>query len=349
MVKKRRIINTKNFVIILTIIMSAFILITISNIFKLKQTKQSDSITYNSSASLTPSVCLINNAFLPSECTTDQRSFVSSLIEKININFNMKFSASDLLQNNNYTYKIEAETIASEKGDATKIVYDNTDLLLSDNINQSNINNYNISKDVTIDFPKYNALITNFKKDYVLALDSKLIIKATIVNNGSYKMVEEPISYDSTISMTIPLAEQTVNIDYSKNNYSNNDTLYSNQTSQEFIKQNAKVNILYRIDIVIIALMLILIIRLIPRQNAYHKKINKILKEYDRAIAITNNLPSLRGLKVIEIASFEELLDVKDNLEKPILFYENKSHEWASFIILHYEEAYVYTMRAYED
>jgi hypothetical protein len=349
MVRKHRKFKIKSLVVILTIVMITFLSLTIINILILRKTKQSDSLSYNSSATLTPSVCLINNAFLPSECTTDQRSFVSSLIDKINVNFNMKFDASDILKSNNYTYSIVAETIANEKGDTNKIVYDNTEELLHESIDQDDINNYSVNKDLVIDFPKYNALITSFKKDYVLALDSRLIIKATITNTGNYSKIEEPVSYNNEISLTIPLSEQTVNIDYSKNNFKNNNTIYSNKISNEYDKQNKIVNIYYRIDIVIIALILILIIKLIPQQNMFQKKINKILRDYDRAIAITNSIPSLKGLKVIEIASFEELLDVKDNLEKPILFYENKSHELATFIILNYEEAYVFTMKAYED
>src|SRR5574344_917325 len=317
MVRKHLKLKTSVKVTFMCLGMLSLLTMTILLTFSLKKTKQSDSITYNNTGSLTPSICLVTNEFLPSTCSTEQKSYVTSLIDKMTVNFKLNLNASDTLTSSSYNYKIEANVKANEKGDSAKVVYNNIEVLDSGTLTKDSGQGFNVNKDFNVDFKKYNDIITSFKKNYVLALDSNLIITATISEAAIYDKVNIP----------------------------NN----SDVKSSEYTSVLKKLNILYRADIIFVLFMIYFAFRLMPKQSAYTKKVRKILKEYDQAIAITKNFPILKDFKVIQISSFEELIDVKDNLGKPILFFENRYHNCARFLILNDNEAYIFTIRAFEN
>lgn len=349
MARKHLKLKTSVKVTFMCLVMLSLLTMTILLTFSLKKTKQSDSITYNNTGSLTPSICLVTNEFLPSTCSTEQKSYVTSLIDKMTVNFKLNLNASDTLTSSSYNYKIEANVKANEKGDSAKVVYNNIEVLDSGTLTKDSGQGFNVNKDFNVDFKKYNDIITSFKKNYVLALDSNLIITATISEAAIYDKVNIPYKSEKTISLVVPLSEQTVNIDYANSKFKEDITNNSDVKSSEYTSVLKKLNILYRADIIFVLFMIYFAFRLMPKQSAYTKKVRKILKEYDQAIAITKNFPILKDFKVIQISSFEELIDVKDNLGKPILFFENRYHNCARFLILNDNEAYIFTIRAFEN
>ena len=72
--------------------------------------------------------------------------------------------------------------------------------------------------------------------------------------------------------------------------------------------------------------------------------IKKILKEYDRLIVNTKTAPDTKGKKIVEVDSFDELLDVRDNLKLPIKYYIVEEHKESKFYINHEEELYLYVV-----
>ena len=48
--------------------------------------------------------------------------------------------------------------------------------------------------------------------------------------------------------------------------------------------------------------------------SKYDKYINKLLREYDRLIVDTSTKPNVNDYNVLNIKSFSELVDVRDNL-----------------------------------
>ena len=73
----------------------------------------------------------------------------------------------------------------------------------------------------------------------------------------------------------------------------------------------------------------------------YDRYVNKKLKEYDRLIVETNSNLKTKGLNVIEIKSFTELLDARDNLNLPILYLNTIPHKEGVFYILNNTDIYM--------
>ena len=321
--------------------------ITVYNIYQNYKNQIESTITYNENVSITPSICLTNNQFLTSECSTEAKSYVTSLINNINLLFNYNISSSDFA-NYTYSYKIVAHTVANEKGDSDKIVYETNDTLDSGTFNNSNVNYFNVDKTINFDFQKYNNTIAEFKRNYVLALDSKVEILATVSAVAKYDD-RDSVELNKTLVLSIPLTDQTVNIDRTLSNYTHSDTDVHYIDSSNYHNLGVALSILMETDFIVTVLVVLLLVHLIPKENAYKKRINKILKEYDRAIVKVKHSPSLKGLNIITIESFEELLDAKDNLDKPILFYENKPRGYSAFIIIAENEAYIYSLTVYDE
>lgn len=80
----------------------------------------------------------------------------------------------------------------------------------------------------------------------------------------------------------------------------------------------------------------------------YEKYLKRILREYDRLIVNTPTVPDKKGKKVTTINSFDELLDVRDNLKLPIKYYINEEHEKCSLYINHEGELYLLILEAKE-
>lgn len=85
---------------------------------------------------------------------------------------------------------------------------------------------------------------------------------------------------------------------------------------------------------------------MIVKKSAYDKYISKLLNEYDRLIVETTTCPIINGDNVIVIDKFQELLDVRDNLKLPIMYYIVNKHQKCCFYILHENKIYLNIVKA---
>ena len=101
---------------------------------------------------------------------------------------------------------------------------------------------------------------------------------------------------------------------------------------------------------ILLLIALIKIIKLLmllkPNRTKYDKCLKRILIEYDRLIIETHSEPDLEKKKIIKVKKFEELLDVRDNLKKPIIYYSIVKHHKAYFFVEHYTNCYLYILKS---
>ena len=76
----------------------------------------------------------------------------------------------------------------------------------------------------------------------------------------------------------------------------------------------------------------------------YDLTLAKILREYDRVIVNSKKIVNMDG-EVIDVKSFNELLDVRDNIEKPIIFSEIHKGLKSVFIVKTSNETYRYILK----
>ena len=80
------------------------------------------------------------------------------------------------------------------------------------------------------------------------------------------------------------------------------------------------------------------------RVNAFENTINKYLDTYDSIIVNIDKFPTLSNYNVIEVSSFEELLDAHSEVRMPINFYKYNS-KTCYFILMNDKTVWKYTMK----
>lgn len=320
-----------------------FVIITLIFFITIYARPNTNSITYSEKSNISYNVCLKNNRYFDTNCLEGGKTYVADLINHINIDFSYILNSSELL-NQNYSYNITSRVLATSKEDSNKVIYDKTEILEENkNFSDKSKNIANIKKSIKLNYNDYAKIITDFKKDYVLALDSKLIITMNIKYYGTYSDDFDAINKTKSLTIEMPLSEQTVSINKS-------DDINIDKTIYKNIEDNKIINYILCFfiisDLILLIIVMYAIMKIRPYKEEYLRKLEKILKEYDRAIVTIKKNVDLSEYKVIEVETFEEMVDARDNLEKPILFYKSKRTDKSTFIIINNDEAYVYTLTA---
>ena len=297
-------------------------------------------IKYSEKSDLDYRVYLEKNEFYEEEYLGKDMLYVASLINKIDIDFDYIFESDDK-EDLIFTYKIVGKlSISNPTG--TKAYFEKTYVLLDEKtVNMNNSNNENIRETISVDYPKYNALANGFKNQYGVDSDSKLTIYMLVTKKNTANSNFE-LDSSSTMNLEIPLSEKSVDIslDYKKINETSSIIKKKQLTIKDFIPL-ALSAILVCFSIIMMIKAMRNLNNLRAKKSKYTKYINKVLKEYDRLIAESSTLLSFEGKEIIDINKFSELLDIHDNLQMPIMYYEAEEKKLSYFYISHDNVVYI--------
>ena len=340
--------NSKRQVVIKRLISSSIIFLVfivagtvlLNNSFKFN----SEKITkYSEKSNLDYKVYLQKNEFYEQQYLGKDMLYVASLIDNVLIDFDYNFQ-SENDEDIDFTYSIAATLTISNALNTKSYFVKSYKLMEDKTINMVNANIQNIHEQIKIDYPYYNALANSFKNQYGLDTESKLTVYM-IINKKNTENSNFVMDTDSIMNIAIPLSERAVDIslDYKE----------INETRNIVEKQNVALRsiITFGLAIVLIVVALIMLVRamrafnkLLRKKSVYDKFVGKILKEYDRLIAESTTLMSFEGKEVIKINKFTELLDIHDNLQKPIMYYSVMEHESCYFYINNDNVIYILTI-----
>ena len=299
-------------------------------------------VNYSENSDIDYRVYLRKNDFYEEEYLGKNKVYVASLIKNIDVDFNYVFKI-DNKSDINFDYDIIATLVIADSSGQNVFFEKNYTLLekTRSDIVQGTINN--IRKTVNIDYNYYNNLANRFRTNYGIETTSNLIVRMQIQENGKEKVMN--FNNSSELSMTIPLSEREVNISMNYKEINKNGKIISNS----MIKINSYVYLvlgvlLFGVSILILIYIIRLIKKNVKTKSKYDKYIKRLLKEYDRLIVNTSTKPSATGKKITKIDSFNELLDVRDNLKLPIKYYVVKEHKKCEFYINHDAELYLLTI-----
>lgn len=302
-------------------------------------------VLYNQASNLDYKVYLKPNDYYKEPYLGKNMQYIANLIDNIDISFNYNFSAN---QNINYTYMyyVKSDVSVTDTDDKSKVIYSKSDRLTEPvTINKENSNGFTISQNAKINYSEYNDLVKSFKSSYGISANSNLVLSLCIeIRDEKGNLIRSTDSAD-TMKITIPLTEQMIDIkmDYKEVNNSNNVSIY-----KDFSISN---QITLALSIISIIISLGFLVRLImfinktsPKKTLYDLTLAKILREYDRVIVDSKKIVNMDG-EVIDVKSFNELLDVRDNIEKPIIFSEVHKGLKSIFIVKTSNETYRYVLK----
>lgn len=338
----------KRNLIIKCIILFVFSLISfgLSYFFFLKSNNNfsQDVVNYKEDNDVDYKVYLKENNFFEESFLGKGDIYITNLIDYLDVDyknsiiFDKKISGS-------YKYYIKAMISASKVNDENSNFWQKEyDLSDVKTVNYNDTNVIAFNENVKVDYQKYNDLLLKFKQQYNLSLDGTLKVTLYVENtiNGENGTSIDKKSYSI---LSIPLTKATIEVPIEITSDKKSDSLKS-----EIVYSNDKIYLIYKIvsifmfalAILLVVFISILFIKQREKVSVYHKKINRILKEYDGIIVNLKKSISLAGLNVIDVSSFSELIDAHSEVRQPINYIASKNK--AEFILINDKMAWRYVL-----
>lgn len=293
-------------------------------------------VTYSEASSVKYKVCLNNNNMYEESCLEEGMQYVSSLVHDITASFryNVNFS-SDIAYD--LGYHVVALTQIYDKKDTTKVLYKKEEILVEKTMITDKSNVLNFNTQANINYNEFNKIIEDYKKNY--NIDSTANVQIILY-------LDEKKETRNVASVTIPLGEQTFNI--KKNNVSNTNQsvkIIMDHWNQKTILCTVIATGLVLISMIFLYKLAYLVWKVTSNHNKYQAKVSQILREYDRIIVVARDgYESNITKKVIKVASFDELLDARETLEKPIIYSKINSVK-SEFIVEDDKKLYKYVLK----
>ena len=331
------------FISILEVIFIAALAISISKSYSIIK---SEVIKYTEKSNIDYKVYLKDNDFYNTKYLDKGMAYVASLIDKININYNYKFNINTKSYID-FKYKVYAKLqIVSQNN--SKIFYENEyELINENNESMRNNTNYTLDVEVPIDYDYYNSLANNFKSKYAVNTNSylKVYLKVNELNsnnNNAYKLNEENVTI-----LTIPLSEQEINIGLDEQIVNNDKKIVTESKFKIGENKYLLTDLVLFIAIIVLGIQLFKsLFKISDKVSDYDKYVNRILRGYDRLIVNVKTSPNLNDYNIVKVESFEELVDLRDNVKEPIRYHVITKHQKCEFFITNHNDLYLYVVKA---
>lgn len=334
--KKSKKINKTNIIIFLIILV-----VLTTGVFAsfLSYNTKEEKIKYEDNGNVRYKVYLEKNNFFDEPYLDMNRVYITSLIDYVNADFtyNILFSKPC---SGKYSYNIKGVLSADTTNDNGN--YWSKTYVLSDIKEKEfkNLNVVNINENIKIDYNKYNDLLMEFKKEYGLSMNGSLKVYLDIETNINDK--DKTVKHSNLPSLTIPLTQATIEVPIK----------VDKAASVDIVKMdnNEKIIMCYKIvEIICFVIALLGILYLIyvrikkeNLKNLYKNKLKKILKTYDGIIVNIDAIPVIKNIPIIEVQTFEELLDAHGEVRLPINYIGEKDK--AIFMLISETMIWRYTL-----
>ncbi len=312
-------------IIALVTIISTFLILKVINTLKNIQGNPADiSYTSNVSGDAKYLVYLKENKYFPKNYLDATSSYLTDLVEYINTNFTYQYNI-DRYKKLNYSYQVNAKIIAhsaDQTNPVTKPLWHKEEVLLQPVVVFNSKSPININKQLNVSITPYLDAIAEFKNSFNVSATFDLEINL-IVNISGKTKENNDFNKQHITTMRIPLDAKAFDITTSKN-FDEKEIIYN----KEQLKKET--GYMWAIIYIVILFVVIdggtLIIKFIIDSNysKYSRKKKKIIKEYDDRIVQVSRFIKYDDWEIVDINSFEELLDLSNEAFEPIFFWERK-------------------------
>ena len=337
------------FILLLILATMAFAIWLIVRSVSQDEAQGKELYNYDYNSNISYKVYLKKNQFFTNSYLGMNKQYITSLIDRIEVDTKYNFQSSKDLD---YTYSYDLVATAkgtySESDSKSVEVWSKAYTILPNETKSGTGKTISVNKTVTIDYNKYNEIMTDFRNEFGLSVDARVDVSFKINITGGTKEAENTLQESNVMTLQIPLLKPTIEI---KPDYVN----HGSETVYETPEDNSDLNIpllIFGIDLLVLTLILFKIfagkLLTTTKKSEYVLKLNKILKEYGDIIAEADNMPDLTKYDLVNIKQFNDLVDIEEELHSPIICNEIREDLESWFLIFHNDTAYRFILK-YED
>lgn len=303
--------------------------------------------SYSYSSNLGYRVYLKQNNFFTSDYLGMNKQYIASIIDHIDVDTKYSLKTTKDI---NYTYNYELVATArgsyADADEKAADVWTKTYTIAPSETKTGTGSDVSIEKTVSIDYEKYNQIMTDFRNQFGLSVDASVDVAFKVNVTGGLPGEENTLQETNTMKLKIPLLKPTIEI---KPEYVNSghDTIYKSEDENA-----SNINLpLLAVGVALLLLSLVLLKVVVSRllkatkKSEYILTINKILKEYGDIIAEAENMPKLKDYDVVNIKEFADLVDIEEELHSPIILTEVREDAESWFMIFNERTAYKYVLK----
>ncbi len=335
--KKKRAKYQKNRSLLIFAQAAVAVVLTLSllvSLFVSYQLDKTQYINYRESGNIDYDVYLKENDYFEQDRLEQGQSYVASLIDQIiaNMTYEIDMDADDV--NYRYSYKVTSRLEIIDNKSQRAILNEEKVLKNVQNKAQKSENRLVISENVVINYDEYNDVANSFLAKYDLPSTTSNIVvtlEVDVLSDSSAFASNSAESYRS--ELRIPLTTKTVNIEMTSNvpDAETKTIAAAGGSGSEIFKAAAIV--LGIIDAIVILIMVAFILLTRTEDITYTARVKKIVNQYKSYIQKIKNVFDTYGYQIIQVETFDELLEIRDTIQSPILMYENEDKTCAKFII----------------
>lgn len=291
-------------------------------------------IGYREGGSIDYNVFLKENEFYEEDHIGKNQSYVASLIDKIIADFSYEVDMDAEDVNYRYSYDIKSRLEIIDNTSGVAIYKPEYELVSAKDKSQNSSSRLKINEIVVINYDEYNDLAKKFLDTYSLSSTTSSIVVTMNVDVLSDCNAFSGSTTDTyTSELRIPLTTKTVNIKMSSAVPDDSAKMVActRGAGSEVFKTTAIVLGVVEVILVIVLAAFIYLTR--TEDITYTAKVKKILSQYKSYIQKINNLFETSGYQLIMVDTFDEMLEIRDTIQAPILMYENEDKTCAKFMI----------------
>ena len=336
-INARRYFSFENRIVTVLVVIIVSFFIAGLFVFKAVTYTSKEKTLYDEESTVDYEVCINDKEgeYYSDKCLVADMEYLSDITERIPVTFGYKADYSQSVSTEISYYVVSKINIYREKSGkklntTEEVLVERTDFEIFGS-------DTSFSVDIDVPFDKYNEFVKDYDDNYGIDSYSELEVIFYIDDGNVVKEVS---------SIVLPLTSQTFSIE--RNETSNiNQILALGDSSWSGI--NTSYGVVGIIFVLFGTLGIIrltnLVFKVMSTSSLYQRKLNKILREYDKYIVISHGDYVVDSSKrLIKVISFSELLDARNALEKPII-YVKVNNVKSEFYVEDSESTYKYTLK----
>ncbi len=290
-------------------------------------------VSYSEDGKTESRMYLEDNTFYDELYLDSNHAYVSELIKYIETDFKYALQMDADKVEYKYSYKIIATVTVTDR-DSKAPLFDPSFVIKDVQNAESSESKLYINEKVSINYDDYNDLAQSYVDQFGLnTATAALSLRMNVSVIGESETLAENKNNNYSMEVTIPLLRQTIKLTSQSSVPTGEQRILACNTEAKTV-----LKVLWIVFAILTVLLFIFIICFIiltrDKHIDYSRRVQKLMSSYKSYIQRISNPFDFAGFKVLNVVTFEELLEIGDKLGIPVLMYENEDKTRSEFFVV---------------